>query len=138
MMSSRAYPCTVAATPQVAAVVLPGFDRCCLPMADITDRRQGRQPHSSPKDARGHHHRLSDRKRGITIRETDHTTSAIDTARHVRQHMSRGAMRTWRIGSQQSGFISWRQKKTGAPTPDFLVFRMNWSSPKLDQIVAKR
>jgi hypothetical protein len=75
------------------------------------------------------------------ISNADHATSASITDQHVHQHRPRTAMHVldrWKIGSQKRLSSAWRQKKTGAPTPASLVFRLNWSSPDLDQIVTKR
>lgn len=71
------------------------------------------------------------------ISQTDRNTGIV-RHRHVRQHVSGQGVQAERSGDQQAGFNPWTQKKTGAPTPDFLVFRLNWSSPDLDRIVAKR
>lgn len=78
------------------------------------------------------------RKQVSAISSADRVTSMIIAIRHVRQHVSGEVMDEDGIGSQLRSSSAWRQKKTGAPTPDFLAFRLNWSSPDLDQIVAKR
>jgi hypothetical protein len=75
------------------------------------------------------------------ISNADHAASASITDQHVHQRMPRTAMPAldiWKIGNQKRSSSAWRQKKTGAPTLASLVFRLNWSSPELDQIVAKR